>query len=131
MLRSPGRRKNMQMTTENQQRAIEIVLYLLKHPLVSQSYVAAQLYGEDSSSNRSRLNHRITGKYRWQEWELRRVLVVFEDFADLIDGQRDAVAGIPEMRADYDAVVAAIVAAEEFRAENDEPVPSSTALKAA
>lgn len=95
----------MKMSLENKERAKSVILSLLKHPMVSQSYIAAQLYGADTSSNRSRLNHRTTEKYQWQDWELRRILVVFEELADFVDGKRLEVADIPEMREDFDKIM--------------------------
>lgn len=114
------------MTTEQREKAIGILASLIKHPMIKEAHIADMLFSDNTSSNRSRFNHRMKGHYKWKDDELRRILTIFENFADKIDAARDAVADISEMRADYEEELAKlqpiVESAEEVKEEPAEIV---------
>lgn len=123
------------MTTEERKSVIDLLTELIKHPMIKEAHIADELFSDNPStnpsSNRSRFNHRMKGNYTWKDGELRDILRIFERFADKIDSIRDAVAAIPEMRADYEqelarleAELAEIEAAEVTEETVDTEVPA-------
>lgn len=113
------------MTTEERDSVIELLTGLIKHPMIKEAHIADVLFynpqGKENqaSSNRSRFNHRMKGRFDWQAKELRDILKIFEDFADKIDQVRDAVANIPEMRADFEELLTKLLPQEPAQEDED------------